>query len=190
MAGLNRPARLNRSLLAFFGIVLLAAGAFAITTSYGWLKVLRRDSTLVPGSQLPPTWVLYVAVVVAVLLGVLCLGWLSAQALRRPKTTTWRWHGVAAEGTTKLDGGLATGPFTEEVGLYPGVESADATLTGTQSSPRLMVTITAGPEADLKDIRSRLTDDGIARLKQALDLEELPTVVEFRFAEQAGTRVR
>lgn len=189
MASLNRPARLNRSLLAFFGLVLIAAGAFAITTSYGWLKILDRDRTLVPGTQLPPAWVLYVVVVVAVLLGLLCLGWLSAQALRRPKTTTWRWESVVAEGTTRLNGSLATDPFADEVALYPGVESADATLTGTQAAPILTVTVTAGPEADLKVIRNHIADDGVSRLKQALDLEELPTVVEFRFADQPGTRV-
>lgn len=190
MAGLNRPARLNRSLLGLLGTVLIAAGGFAVATSYGWLKLLRRDSTLVPGTQQPQTWVLYVVVVAAVILGVLCLGWLSAQAWRRPKTTTWRWESVAAEGTTRLDGGLATDPFEEEVALYPGVESADATLTGTQASPTLMVTVTAGPEADLKKIRAQLVEDGVARLKQALDLDELPTVVEFRFADKPGTRVR
>lgn len=190
MASLNRPARLNRSLLGFFGVVLIAAGAFAITTSYGWLHLIDRDRTLVPGTRLPPAWVLYVVIVVAVVLGVLCLGWLSAQALRRPKTTTWRWESVAAEGTTRLAGSLATGPFAEEVALYPGVESADATLTGTQDSPALTVTVTAGPEADLNVLRRRIAEDAVVRLCQALDLAELPTVVEFRFADQPGTRVR
>ena len=94
------------------------------------------------------------------------------------------------DGVTRLDGGLATGPFAEEVAQYPGVESADATLSGTQNAPTLLVTVTAGPEADLTRLRERLADDGVPRLKQALDLDELPTVVEFRFADQPGTRVR
>ena len=84
MASLNRPARLNRTLLAVAGLLLLAAGAFAITTAYGWLPLLDRDRPLVPGTQLPPTWVLFVVVVGAVVLGLLVLRWLGAQALRRP----------------------------------------------------------------------------------------------------------
>lgn len=190
MTSLNRPARLNRSLLAFFGLVLLAAGAFAITTSYGWLRLVDRDRPLVPGADLPPSWMLYSIIVVAVVLGLLCLRWLGAQALRRPKTTTWRWRSVGAEGATRLDGSLATGPFADEVGQYPGVETVDATLSGTQDDPTLLVIVTAGPEADLTVLRQRIAEDAVARLEQALDLAELPTVVEFRFADSPGTRVR
>ncbi|GAB2997202.1 alkaline shock response membrane anchor protein AmaP [Amycolatopsis acidiphila] len=190
MASLNRPARLNRSLLAVFGLVLLAAGAFAITTSYGWLRLVDRDRPLVPGAALPPTWVLYLVVVAVIVLGLLCLRWLGAQALRRPKTTTWRWESVTQDGGTRLDASVATGPFAEDVGRYPGVETADATLSGTQDDPTLLVTVTAGAEADLAQLRQRIAEDAVARLRQALDLAELPTVVEFRFADQPGTRVR
>jgi hypothetical protein len=190
MASLNRPARLNRTLLTIIGLVLLAAGAFAITTSYGWLHLIDRDKPLVSGAELPPTWVLYVIVVAAVVVGLLLLRWLGAQALRRPKTGTWRWESVGSTGSTRLGGDLATVPFAEEVGRYPGVESADATLSGGQDDPTLLVTVTAEPEGNLTTIREQIVENGVARLKQALDLTELATVVEFRFAADPGTRVR
>jgi len=190
MASLNRPARLNRALLALFGLVLLAAGAFAITTSYGWLRVLDRDRPLVPGAELPPTWVWYVVVVIAVLVGLLFLRWLGAQALRRPKTVTWRWRSTVVTGSTRMDATVATEPFTEEVEGYPGVREASATLSGPQDEATLLVTVTAAPDADLSVIRERITGHGVPRLCQALDLEALPTVVEFRFATDPVARVR
>ncbi|NKQ52137.1 alkaline shock response membrane anchor protein AmaP [Amycolatopsis sp. K13G38] len=190
MASLNRPARLNRTLLALFGLVLLAAGAFAITTSYGWLRVLDRNRPLVPGTHLPPTWVWYVVTAIAVLVGLLFLRWLGAQALRRPRTVTWRWRGTAATGSTRLEANVATEPFTGEVEGYSGVREASATLSGPQDDPTLLVTVTAGPDADLSVIRERITEQGVPRLCQALDLEALPTVVEFRFATETAPRVR
>ncbi|HVV07741.1 alkaline shock response membrane anchor protein AmaP [Amycolatopsis sp.] len=189
MASLNRPARLNRTLLAFFGVVLLAAGAFAITTSYGWLRLIDREQPLVPGSELPPIWVLWLVAVVAVVLGLLFLWWLSAQALRRPKTSAWRWESAESRGSTNLAASVATEPFAGEVGRYRGVASADAVLSGNQDSPTLLVTVTAEPDADLTAVRERIATLGVPRLKEALDLTDLPTVVEFRFAD-TGTRVR
>ncbi|KAA9166307.1 alkaline shock response membrane anchor protein AmaP [Amycolatopsis acidicola] len=189
MASLNRPARLNRTLLALIGLVLLAAGAFLVTTYYGWLRLIDRERPLVPGTELPPTWVLYVVAAGAVVLGLLFLSWLSAQALRRPKTSTWRWESVESQGRTDLAASVAVAPFEGEVGGYLGVQSADAVLSGSQDRPTLLVKVTAEPEADLTAVRERIVTDGVPRLKQALDLDELPTVVEFAFAD-TGARVR
>ena len=47
MINFNRPTRLNRALLALIGIVLLAAGGFALATHLGWLRVLDPAAPLV-----------------------------------------------------------------------------------------------------------------------------------------------
>ncbi|NIH80388.1 alkaline shock response membrane anchor protein AmaP [Amycolatopsis viridis] len=189
MTSLNRPARLNRTLLALIGLVLLAAGAFTLATSLGWLRVLDRAAPLVPGDQRPPTWVLYVVVAAAVVLGLLFLRWLAAQALRRPKSGTWRVEDDPAQGVTKLSSDAAVAPFESEVSAYPGVRSVTATLSGPQARPTLLVTATAEPGTDLSALRERIVDDGVARLAQALDLGALPTVIEFRIAAEAAARV-
>ncbi|MCR6483208.1 hypothetical protein M8542_10305 [Amycolatopsis sp. OK19-0408] len=61
MTSFNRPARLNRFLLGLFGLALLAAGAFAVATHFGLLRLVDPDAPLVPGTDLPPTWVRYAA---------------------------------------------------------------------------------------------------------------------------------
>ncbi|SEF24570.1 hypothetical protein SAMN05421837_102771 [Amycolatopsis pretoriensis] len=57
-----------------------------MATHFGRLRVVDPASALVPGTAGPPTWVLYAAAAVAVLLGLPALRWILAQLARRPPT--------------------------------------------------------------------------------------------------------
>jgi hypothetical protein len=190
MTSLNRPARLNRGLLTFFGIVLLAGGGFAVATHFGRLTVLKSDSALVPGTGTPPTWALYVAAAAAVVLGLLALRWLAAQLTRKPKTGTWRFEADPDRGRTELAASTAIEPFLGEVGTYPGVAAAHATLAGTRDTPALALVLSVDQDGDLTAIRHQVDTVGLPRLRQALDLAELPTTIEFRFSTKATARIR
>ncbi|ONI78696.1 hypothetical protein ALI144C_28275 [Actinosynnema sp. ALI-1.44] len=185
MTSLNRPARLNRSVLALCGLVLLAAGGFAVTAYF-----MRWSRPLVPGTALPPTWVLVVAAGGAVVLGLLCVGWLVAQLNRKPKTTTWQLGSTSGRGRTTLPGTVAVQPFTDEVGGYPEVRSVDARMTGRPASPLLVLLIRVNQDADLGEVRRRINDEGLPRLREALELPELPARVEFRCTAKTGPRIR
>lgn len=188
MTSLNRPARLNRCLLAITGGALVAGGGFAMAASVGWLPI-DPATPLVPGTALPPTWTLYAVVVAAVLLGLLCLRWLAAQFARKPKTHHWHIEGDDPErGHTELAARIATTPFTTDIAAYPGIHAAHADLTGPQHSPTLAVIVTTEHDADLPDIRRRLDTHGLPRLRNALDLTSLPMTLEFRFTTKPGTR--
>ncbi|RDG34527.1 Asp23/Gls24 family envelope stress response protein [Streptomyces corynorhini] len=186
MTALNRPARLNRVLLALCGLLLLAGGGFVCATHYGRLTVLDRDAALVPGTATPPTWVLYVSAGAAIVIGLLALRWLAAQFARRPRTRTWRLERDPDQGRTELAASTATEPFVGEVATYEGVRAAHATLAGTRRAPVLAVVISADQSTDLGAVRARLDTEGLPRLRQALDLETLPVTVEFRFATASG----
>jgi hypothetical protein len=187
MTGLNRPARLNRFLLAIIGVTLVTGGGFAMATSLGWLPV-DPASPLVSGIGLPPTWVLYAIAAAAILLALLCLRWLAAQLARKPKTHTWRIADDPEYGHTELATRIAATPFTADVTTYPGIHTAHADLTGSQQSPTLAVVITTEHDADLTDIRHRLDTHGLPRLRDALDLTSLPMTLEFRFTTKPGAR--
>jgi membrane protein YqaA with SNARE-associated domain len=189
MTSLNRPARLNRVLLAIIGLVLLAAGAFVVAAHFGRLPRVAKDSALVPSTANPPTWVLYVAAGAAVIIGLLCVRWLLAQLARKPRTRIWRFEQDPDRGRTELAASAAVGPFTNELRGYPGVGAATATLAGPRTAPTLALVITADQDGDLTEIRHRLDTNGLPRLCQALDLETLPVTVEFRFAARSGARV-
>lgn len=188
MTGHNRPARLNRTLLALLGLVLLAAGGFAVATHFGRLTVVTPESALVPGTGTPPTWALYAAAAAAVLVGLLLLRWLIAQLTRRPKTRTWRFESDPDTGRTELAASTAIEPFVDEVKTYAGVHAAHATLAGSREDPAVALVISAEQDGDLTAIRRRLDDEGLPRLREALDLDELPVTVEFRFSAKTAAR--
>ncbi|MFJ1766103.1 alkaline shock response membrane anchor protein AmaP [Amycolatopsis sp. NPDC088138] len=185
---MNRPAALNRTLLALIGLVLLAAGGFALATHFGRLHVLDPASALVPGSTAPPTWVFYVAIAVAVVLGLLCLRWLAAQAFRRPKTVAWRAE--EADGATELDSATAAAPVAADVEGYDGVRSASAWLTGPRDLPELFLIVTTEADADAGAIRTRIAEHAVPRLRQALEVDELPVRLEVRLTAKSGARAR
>lgn len=187
MTSLNRPSRLNRWLLGITGVALATGGGLAMAVSLGALPV-DPATTLVAGTDLPPTWVLYVVAAVAVVLALLCLRWLVAQLARKPKTHTWRIEDDAEHGHTDLAARTATTPFTAEVAAYPGIHAAHADLSGLPHDPTLAVVVTTEHDADLTDIRHRLDTHGLPRLREALDLTTLPVTLEFRFTTKAGAR--
>lgn len=178
---------MNRFLLGLLGLVLLIAGGGALAISLGYVPRVDRNASLVPGTALPPGWVLWVTAAVAVLVALLCLRWLVAQVPRR-KVVQWRW--ADESGATRVSSSTAVAPFAEEVTAYPGVRKVDAELTGPHTAPRLALVVRADGDADLRAIRRRIDDEGLPRLREALEAPELPTTVEFRIAaSKADARV-
>jgi len=81
----NRPARLNRTLIAVLGLLLMTAGALPAAIRFHWLPALGADRPLVPGTALPPAWVLYAAAAAGIVLALAGLRWLAAQLVRKPR---------------------------------------------------------------------------------------------------------
>ncbi|MGW4527712.1 alkaline shock response membrane anchor protein AmaP [Amycolatopsis sp. NPDC004378] len=190
MSNLNRPARLNRTLLGLWGLVLFAAGGFVVVTHLGMLALLDSAAPSTAGTALPPTWVWYAVAAAAVVLGLLLPRWLAAQLARKPKTQTWRFERDPAGGRTELAAGAAVAPFMVEVETYPGVHAAHATLAGGRDAPVLVLVLTAEQEGDISEIRHLLETHSLPRLQQALDLEVLVVTIEFRFSANGGARTR
>ncbi|MEW2087300.1 hypothetical protein [Streptomyces sp. NPDC005283] len=188
MTSLNRPARLNRTLLAVFGVLLLGSGSFALAAHFGRLTFLDSGATLIPITGDPPAWVTWVTAATAIVLGLLILRWLAAQLARRPKTRTWHLEQNPDQGSTELAANTATAPFLGEVAAYPGVHHAHATLAGTRQNPTLAIVISTEQGGDLTTINHHLSTHGVPRLRQALDLDALPFTVEYRFTTHTGTR--
>ena len=188
MTNLNRPARLNRTLLGVLGVVLLAAGVFTVATHFGLLTAVAADAPLVPELIDLPTWAFYVTAGVAIVLGLLCLRWILAQLVRAPKTHTWRFDQDPARGRTELAASTAITPFVDEVTAYPGVHAVRATLAGRREAPALAMVVSAEQDGDLADIRRRIDTVGLPRLRQALDLDTVPVTIEFRFSNTTGAR--
>jgi hypothetical protein len=189
----NRPARLNRVVLALLGLVALAAGVFAVLRGTGVLATVLpvpADEPVLAAELTPPAWVPWVAAAVAIVVGLLALRWLIAQAIRSPGSSDWQLARDPHAGRTYIDSDVAAAPVAEEITEYPGVESATARLTGPRQRPRLYLRVSTDHRADISDLRHRIDDDAIPRLVQALDLPGLPADVLLRLDAGSGSRTR
>lgn len=179
MASQNRPARLNRVLLALTGLVLFAVGAFILLLAWTPLSrvmpAVDRHAPLLPRGTGVQGWVPYLAIVVAVFAGLACLRWLLAQALRRPPTLIWRLPGGTGTGTTDLAADLAADAVAADIAAYRGVAKAGATLAGPRAQPELHLLVSTEAGTDIGPLRERITAHALPRLRAALELEELPT---------------
>jgi hypothetical protein len=195
MASPNRPARLNRTLLLLTAVVLLAAAAFTLLLGSGILARLgltspERGAALTPTSLSPPSWVPYLSIVVALIVGLLALRWLLAQTMRKPATGTWRLEHDPATGTTRLDAQNAVDPLVEEVETYPGVHRASARLSCTSTRPQLHLVIGTEDAADITELRRRIDTDAVPRLRQALDQPALPADLLIRLDDARSARLQ
>lgn len=184
MMTLNRPARLNRTLVALTGLLLLVAGGYAIAANRGRLGWVDSDSALTPGTGAPPRWAVAVIVVGAVVLACLCLRWLSAQVFRLPRAVEWELSSGDSAGATVLSSSVAADAVAADIERYAQVRSASAFLSGPSRAPELHVIVTAEPSADLTALRRRILDEASARLRDALAVPAVPVTMELRFAEK------
>ena len=113
----NRPARLNRAVLAVLGLLALLAGVVVLLAGIGILATLlpmvpiRSDVPLLPGNLSLPGWVPWAGAAAAVVVGLLVLRWLIAQTIRRPSSSDWQLAPDTATGTTHIDSDTAAEPL-------------------------------------------------------------------------------
>lgn len=190
----NRPARLNRTLLALLGLLCLASGGVVLlvgTGLLGDLLAVPTDAPLLPPGLVLPGWGPSVVVVaVAVIVGLLALRWLIAQTIRWPASSNWQLSPDTTTGTTHIDSDTAVRPLADEIEDYPGVRSATARLTGPHRNPHLYLRVSADDHADISEIRRRIGADAIPRLTQALNLPTLPADMLLRLVSTSGARTR
>ncbi|WP_280399969.1 alkaline shock response membrane anchor protein AmaP [Nocardia carnea] len=189
MAYANRPARLNRTLLALLGAALVAAGALVLAAYSGWLGWVDQGTPVVPGTAAPPAWVFWIVIAGAAILGLLCLRWLLAQFFRMPKAVEWRMEADGSAGRTVLSSRTAASALAADIESYGEVRAAEAWLAGPRTTPELHLVVTAEPDADIPRLRTRIHDEAVARLCRALEVGELPVRLELGFAD-AGQRAR
>jgi hypothetical protein len=189
----NRPARLNRTVLALLGLLCLAAGGVVLLIGTGLLGDLLpvpADAPLLPPRLVLPGWGPSAVAAVAVVIGLLALRWLIAQTIRRPASSNWQLSPDTTTGTTHIDSDAAVRPLADEIEDYPGVRSATASLTGPRQHPHLYLRVSADDHADISELRRRIGANAIPRLTQALNLPALPADTLLRLVTASGARTR
>lgn len=188
----RRPAHLNRTGLILSGVVLTAAGGAGLARGLGAFGDGRASApVLTAGARRfaeDNAWFWPAVAAAAVVLALLGLAWLLAQG------RTGRLPGLALEpdagaGTTRLSAKAIAGALEAEIGEYPGVQNVRARLLGSSRAPELWLNIAYGRDADPAELRGRVQDEAVPRLRAALERDSVPTVVRLRLVsgERAPT---
>lgn len=189
MIAVNRPARLNRTLIAIIGLLLLVSGIYAVAAQRGWLSWVDRSAPLTPGDAAPPRWVFYAVIAGAIVVGLLCVRWLGAQLFRMPNAVQWQLAEGKSAGGTVLSSATAATAVATDIESFDRVHSASAWISGPAHAPELHVVVTTEPSADLTELRQRIHDEAVARLRQALAVDVIPVTMELRLTDNRA-RVR
>jgi hypothetical protein len=179
----NGPARLNRALLAVLGVLLIALGGYALAAHFGRIEWVGVRSGLVPDTR-SPGWVLWTVVGVGCLVALGCVRWLVAQLPRKHRPVRWRARARDSADSVALDTAIACAPVAADISSYGGVRSATARLSGPGSGPGLHLVVTAAPDTDVTALRDRIRTHAVPRLRQALEIDELPVEMELRLARE------
>ncbi|MFP5071175.1 alkaline shock response membrane anchor protein AmaP [Pseudonocardia nantongensis] len=191
----NRPARLNRALLTVAGLLLLLGGAYLLLRGLGLLTEALGlpgqdpQAVLLPPTLSTPEWLTWVVIVAGVVIGLLCLRWLLAQTGHRARSQAWQFADAQEPGQTRMDSIAAATAVAAEIETYTGVHSARAVLTGDRGAPQLHLTLGLAEHASLDELRARIDAEALPRLRQALELDTLPTEILVRLdAASAASR--
>jgi hypothetical protein len=183
----RHTARVSRTGLVIIGLILLlGAGAVlaralnASTTVLGnpHAPLLTQGQAQYPANN---SWVWPVVAAGSFVIAALALWWMAAQtrarAVRRIPLETDRSHG-----TTTLRADAATGAMTDELESHPGILASDALLHGSATTPDLRLGVTTENRADPGVVRADIETEALPRLRRALELAEIPTVLRLQFS--------
>lgn len=171
----------NRLLLALAGLALLGAGGGGLARGLGAFGRSGADrpvwTVAMSHEALAYGWFWPLVAGLACALAALGLGWLLGQrrgrTLRRPVVG-------AGDRAPRSATRAAVRAVTADVATYPGVRRVRARLCGPVASPRVRIRVTCADDADLALLGRRVRDEAIARLRAALERDDLVGVLVFR----------
>jgi hypothetical protein len=168
--------------LALMGGVLLGVGALALAGGLGVFGAQVRAEPVLDGESarfIGELWWFWPAVAAVsstlAFIGVIALIGQLRNGLSR--------HVSLGRVGPRMATVVARATFVDEVERLPGVLSVRARLTGTYLRPRLAVSVTCDPRADIGLLRQEIAVGPAPRLRAALDRSDLRTVIRFEIAE-------
>lgn len=179
----RRTARGNRYGLTFAGLVLLAGGGLALARGFGAFGARDNQRRLLSSTETHYAathgWFWPVVAAVAGVVALACLRWLIAQT-RSERLRGFQLEPDRSAGSTRMPAKALTDAVADEVADYQGVNRASARLTSDPSHPQLQLSVALAPRADPGQVRQRIEAEALAHARQAIDIEELPTLITLR----------
>lgn len=186
----RRTRRGNRLGLGLVGFLLLAGGAAAVARGAGLFGRNGLDTN--PGAAGSPLlsrgetdyvhhagWFWPAVAAAAIIVALLCLRWLIVQ-LRVERSPDLQLEADRTHGATTIDTGSLIDSFEDDLAGYPGVARVRGRLTGTIASLQLHLTVDLNEGADPARARRAIIDNALPHLRQALEVDNLPTRITLR----------
>ena len=186
--------RVNRSALTFIGLLLIGLGAYGLARGWGVFGERVASDLLLADSwrefvSRNENWFWPAAAAGSLLVGLLGLRWLRAQlAAATPKGIDLTHRGDG--GTTVVSPAGAARALAGEIESYRAVSQATARLTGDGDAPEIDLRVEVSDDCDLARLRTRIEDEALAHLEQALELDGVTAKVEFRLAGPSTRHLR
>ncbi|MFG2196679.1 alkaline shock response membrane anchor protein AmaP [Streptomyces sp. NPDC048639] len=200
---MQTQARVNRTLLALAGVVLLGGGLLILAGGFdvyrhlnlnppsGWPLTAPNDVLLSRADRTAWTgqgwwWPTVIAGLAIVLL--LALWWLLAQ-MRQRHPGRMPVGGPRPQQGVQLRDDALSDTLAAEAGHLPGVQDAAARMTGRPAHPEARVRLTLDPDGAPGPALTQLWHGPVARARRSTGWEQLPTSVQVRVARQKPHRV-
>jgi len=186
---LGRSTGTERTLTVLIGLLALLGGAAVLVVGAGWLGTYRANRSLVDPIALD--WLVRNALAArigAIVLGVLLL-WLGLW---------WFFRSLRPEGRPDLelddDLVVTSSAISDAVRLdaetIDGVGRARVRAVGDKENPALRITLWLVEGTDLKRVWEQLDLTVLARARESLGVDVLPTAVRIELDTTAPQRVR
>jgi hypothetical protein len=185
MALERKTARGNRFGLTLCGLILLALGGLTLAQALGAFGGLASREPILGAEEVGffarNPWMWWVLAALGVIAAALGLRWLLAQA-RKDSLSGLRLS-EDETGITEVESSGLTRALESDLTAHPAVLRAQAALTGTEAEPGIRLRLTADEAGPLDPVRDHLTTQAIPRMRRALEVDRLPTLVKLKVAE-------
>jgi hypothetical protein len=180
----------NRVVLTVLGVLLVAAGGLGLALGAGAFGDWRSNEPVLPWevATFPDEhpWFWWAVAAALLLVAVLAVLWLLIQ-LKTDRTTRLDRTTDAQDGYTRLHASALTDAVEDEALGVTGVTGASAALRE-RKGDRVFLRVDLADSANIAEVRTRLEDEVVAHLREAVGDPHFPVMIELRPASTTRQR--
>lgn len=192
---MRRTAAANRTGLIILGLIALIIGLAVLAIGFGLTAPIAPG--LEAGADLGPVdsvlALLYsalIAVVVALILAIIGLRWLSVQVPRKDFAKPFRMQADARTGLTTVNAEVIAEAVAADFESTDGVSDAQVILRGTARRPELLIHVDADERADIDAVIADVAERAAGNASVALGAPLSAVALEIGIARTHSRRQR
>ena len=188
-------AAANRTGLIILGLIALLIGLAVLAIAFGLTAPIAPG--LEAGADLGPVasvlalpYSALIAVVVALILAIIGIRWLSVQVPRKDFAKPFRMQADARTGLTTVNAEVIAEAVAADLEATDGVSDAQVILRGTARSPELLIHVDADERADIDAVIADVAERAAGNASMALGAPLSAVALEIGIARTRSRRQR